>query len=71
MVDTGYENVWFEGNRLNGCREGQISWVHGEYVVQGISVFVGTSHTAVVSLQNSSQQERNLISCSSAIHRPH
>lgn len=43
----------------------------GEDAVQGFSVFVRSSNTAVVSLQHSSLWESNLISCSSAIHRPH
>lgn len=40
----------------------------------GFGVFVGRgkrSHTAVVSLQHSSQQESGLVSCFTTIRRPH
>ena len=65
VADKGNENVWFSEKRMNSHRGGgdQISGVWGKVVVQGLSVFVGRSCTAVVSLQHSSQQERNLISC--------
>lgn len=61
----GMKMCGFQKREWTAIEEGgdQISGVWGKVVVQGLSVFVGRSCTAVVSLQHSSQQERNLISC--------